>query len=78
MGKEGDGEGRGWGRKGMGKGFGFGFSLRLCTFAFISSAFISSPRFISVRGLQTIDHAVNPILDEPLPKIDHQPESQVS
>jgi hypothetical protein len=47
--------------------------LRLCTFAFISS-----PRFISVRGLQTIDHAVNPILDEPLPKIDHQSESQVS
>jgi hypothetical protein len=78
MEKEGDGEGRGWGRKGMGKGFGFGFSLRLCALAFISSAFISSPRFISVRGLQTIDHAVNPILDEPLPKIDHQPESQVS
>jgi hypothetical protein len=50
--------------------------LRLCVYFF--AAFISSPRFISVRGLQTIDHAVNPILDEPLPKIDHQPESQVS
>jgi hypothetical protein len=69
-----------------GEGLWFWFSLaplRLCTFAFISSAFISSafissPRFISVRGLQTIDHAVNPILDEPLPKIDHQSESQVS
>ena len=50
--------------------------LQLCVYFF--TAFISSPRFISVRGLQTIDHAVNPILDEPLPKIDHQPESQVS
>ena len=70
MGKEGDGEGI-W--------FWFLLApLRLCTFAFISSAFISSPRFISVRGLQTIDHAVNPILDEPLLKFDHQPESQVS
>ena len=61
--------------------------LRLCAFAplrlflrcvYFFAAFISSPRFISIRGLQTIDHAVNPILDEPLPKIDHQPESQVS
>jgi len=73
---------------GMGDGnggwfwFWFWFSLaplRLCTFAFISSPrFISSLRFIPIRGLQTIDHAVNPILDEPLAKIDHQPESQVS
>jgi hypothetical protein len=71
--KEGDEDGRGW--KGM-EGLWFWFSLaplRLCNFAFISSL-----RFISVRGLQTIDHAVNPILDEPLPKIDHQSESQVS
>jgi hypothetical protein len=68
-------------KEGDGEGLWFWFflaPLRLCTFAFISSAFISSPRFISIRGLQTIDHAVNPILDEPLPKIDHQPESQVS
>ncbi len=65
--------------EGDGEGLWFSLApLRLCTFAFISSAFISSPRFISVRGLQTIDHAVNPILDEPLPKFDHQPESQVS
>ncbi len=58
-----------------GDGLWFWFSLaplRLCTFAFISS-----PRFLPIRGLQTIDHAVNPILDEPLTKIDHQPESQV-
>ena len=55
---------------------GFGFPLHLCTFAFISSLrFISSPGFVPIRGLQTVDHAVNPILDEPLPKIDHQPES---
>jgi len=73
--KEGDGEGRGWRRKGDGLWFSLA-PLRLCVYFF--AAFISSPRFISVRGLQTIDHAVNPILDEPLPKIDHQPESQVS
>ena len=47
-------------------------SLRLCVFAFHSD-----PRFILIRVLQTIDHAVNPVLDEPIPKIDHQPESQV-
>ncbi len=55
--------------------FGFGFSfapLRLCVFAFHSD-----PRIILIRVLQTIDHAVNPVLDEPIPKIDHQPESQV-
>jgi hypothetical protein len=50
--------------------------LHLCVYFF--TAFISSPGFIPIRGLQTVDHAVNPILDEPLPKIDHQPESQVS
>ena len=53
--------------------FGFSFApLRLCVFAFHSD-----PRFIQIRVLQTIDHAVNPVLDEPIPKIDHQPESQV-
>jgi hypothetical protein len=50
--------------------------LHLCVYFF--TAFPSSPRFISICGLKTIDHAVNPILDEPLAKIDHQPESQVS
>jgi hypothetical protein len=51
--------------------FGFSFApLRLCAFAFHSDL-----RFILIRVLQTIDHAVNPILDEPLSKIDHQPES---
>jgi len=73
-------EGKGMEGKGIeGEGLWFWFSLaplRLCVYFF--AAFISSTRFISVRGLQTIDHAVNPILDEPLPKIDHQPESQVS
>ncbi len=77
---DGDGDGRGWGWKGMGmEGDGFWFSLaplRLCVYFF--TAFISSPGFVPIRGLQTVDHAVNPILDEPLPKIDHQPESQVS
>ena len=73
MEKEGDGEGRGWRRKGMCFGFGFSFApLRLCAFAFHSD-----PRFILIRVLQTIDHAVNPVFDEPIPKIDHQPESQV-
>ena len=64
------------------EGDGFWFSLaplHLCVYffpAFISSLrFISSPGFVPIRGLQTVDHAVNPILDEPLPKIDHQPES---
>jgi hypothetical protein len=50
--------------------------LQLCVYFF--TAFPSSPRFISICGLKTIDHAVNPILDEPLAKIDHQSESQVS
>ena len=50
-------------------------SLRLCVS--FRSAFHSDPRFILIRVLQTIDHAVNPVLDEPIPKIDHQPESQV-
>jgi hypothetical protein len=69
MEEEGDGE-----RKGMeGMCFGFSFApLRLCVFTFYSD-----PRFILIRVLQTIDHAVNPVLDEPIPKIDHQPESQV-
>ena len=77
----------GWKRKGDGKGRGMEgeralvfpcvfASLRLCVYFF--TAFPSSPRFISICGLETIDHAVNPILDEPLPKIDHQSESQVS
>ena len=48
------------------------FPLRLCAFAFYSD-----PRFTLIRVLQTIDHAVNPVFDEPIPKIDHQPESQV-
>ena len=53
--------------------FGLSFApLRLYAFAFHSD-----PRFILIRVLQTIDHAVNPVLDEPIPKIDHQPESQV-
>ena len=71
MEEEEDGGGRGWRRKGM--CFGFSFApLRLCVFAFHSD-----PRIILIRVLQTIDHAVNPVLDEPIPKIDHQPESQV-
>jgi hypothetical protein len=45
------------------------FPLRLCVFAPL--------RFILIRVLQTIDDAVNPVFDEPIPKIDHQPESQV-
>ena len=45
------------------------FWFFLCVFAPL--------RFILIRVLQTIDHAVNPVLDEPIPKIDHQPESQV-
>jgi len=65
MEKEGDGEGRGCVLVLV-------FPLRLCAFAFYSY-----PRFILTRVLQTIDHAVNPVLDEPIPKIDHQPESQV-
>jgi hypothetical protein len=79
----------GWKRKGDGKGRGRGMEgeralvfpcvfapLHLCVYFF--TAFPSSPRFISICGLKTIDHAVNPILDEPLAKIDHQSESQVS
>ena len=71
---------------GGGRGCVLVFPLRLCVFAplrFIPirvsfrSAFHSDPRFILIRVLQTIDHAVNPVLDEPIPKIDHQPESQV-
>jgi hypothetical protein len=57
---------------GGGRGCVLVFPLRLCVFAFYSD-----PRFILIRVLQTIDHAVNPVLDEPIPKIDHQPESQV-
>ena len=90
--RKGDGKGRGRGR-GRGRGKGKGergkgkgeralvfpcvfASLHLCVYFF--TAFPSSPRFISICGLKTIDHAVNPILDEPLAKIDHQSESQVS
>jgi hypothetical protein len=82
MEKEGEGEGEGEGERGKGKGeralvFPCVFaSLHLCVYFF--TAFPSSPRFISICGLKTIDHAVNPILDEPLAKIDHQSESQVS
>jgi hypothetical protein len=63
-------------KEGVGEGRGcvlvLVFPLRLCDFAFYSD-----PRFILIRVLQTIDHAVNPVFDEPIPKIDHQPESQV-
>ena len=76
MEKERVGEGTGWRRKGYGEGRGcvlvLVFPLRLCAFAFYSD-----PRFILIRVLETIDHTVNPVFDEPIPKIDHQPESQV-
>ena len=71
MEEEGDGERKGMEEEGYGGGRGcvLVFPLRLCVFAPL--------RFIPIRVLQTIDHAVNPVLDEPIPKIDHQPESQV-
>ena len=76
-GREKEGDGKGNAGKMEGDGLWFSLApLRLCVYFF--TAFISSPGFVPIRGLQTVDHAVNPILDEPLPKIDHQPESQVS
>jgi hypothetical protein len=74
---EGEGEGEGDGERALVLVFPCVFApLHLCVYFF--PAFPSSPRFISICGLKTIDHAVNPILDEPLAKIDHQSESQVS
>lgn len=78
QGRKGDGRGRGMeGERALVLVFPCAFApLHLCVHFF--PAFHSDPRFIPIRGLQTVDHAVNPILDEPLPKIDHQSESQVS